>query len=50
MDDKVLYAIPTMKCNLNCDHCFIVDTPEEFNRDKFISQLNNFNGEIILFG
>lgn len=50
MDDKVLYAIPTMKCNLNCDHCFIVDTPEEFNRDKFISKLNNFNGEIILFG
>lgn len=50
MSDKLLYAIPTMKCNLNCDHCFIVNTPETYDRDKFISTLNSFDGEIILFG
>jgi sulfatase maturation enzyme AslB (radical SAM superfamily) len=49
-DIKTLYAIHTMKCNLNCPHCFIKDTPEIFNRDEFIKQLNSFRGEIVMFG
>lgn len=50
MSRKVLYAIPTMHCNLDCDHCFIKNSPEIYNQEKFIDQLNNFEGNIILFG
>lgn len=47
---KLLYAIPTMHCNLNCPHCFIKETPEVYDRDKFLEVLNNFDGEMLLFG
>lgn len=50
MRNKVLYAIPTMRCNLKCDHCFIANAPETFNRDKFLDEINNFEGTILLFG
>lgn len=50
MSHKVLYAIPTMHCNLNCGHCFIKNAPEVYNREKFLDELNNFEGNIILFG
>lgn len=45
-----LYAIPTTHCNLNCNHCYIKNSPETYNREKFIEVLNSFIGEIILFG
>lgn len=47
---KHLYLIPTMQCNLHCPHCFIAGTPEVFNKDKFIEQMNSFNGTLSLFG
>jgi MoaA/NifB/PqqE/SkfB family radical SAM enzyme len=50
MGKKRLYAIPTMHCNLDCDHCFIKNSPEVFNREKFLNEINNFDGEILLFG
>lgn len=50
MSRRVLYAIPTMHCNLDCDHCFIKNTPEVYDKEKFINQLNNFEGDILLFG
>ena len=50
MKNKILYALPTMKCNLHCPHCFIKDTPETFDREKFLSVLNNFEGSIVMFG
>lgn len=45
-----LYAMPTMNCNLHCSHCSIKDRPETYDREKFIHALNNFDGEILLFG
>ena len=45
-----LYAIPTFKCNMCCPHCFINDGEEIFNEEKFMQELNQFNGEIVLFG
>ena len=50
MSNKVLYVIPTMHCNLDCSHCFIKNSPEVYNREKFIYKLNNFDGDLILFG
>ena len=47
---KTLYAIPSHQCNLNCPHCTIKDSPEIFNYDKFMEQLNKFDGAIVLFG
>jgi len=47
---KLLYAIPTMHCNLDCDHCFIKNSPETYDREKFLTEINNFDGEVILFG
>lgn len=45
-----LYAIVSHHCNLSCPHCHLKDSPEEYNRDLFIHELNNFDGNIILFG
>lgn len=50
MGRKVLYTIPTMHCNLDCSHCFIKNKPEVYDREKFINELNNFEGDILLFG
>lgn len=47
---KHLYAIPTWNCNLKCPHCFIENRLEIFNRDKFLEELNKFDGDITLFG
>lgn len=47
---NVLYAIPTHKCNLSCPHCTIKDHEEKYDHIAFMSQLNNFDGHIILFG
>lgn len=48
---KLLYAIPSYQCNLRCPHCEIHSRPEVYNRDKFISQLNAFEGDgINIFG
>lgn len=47
---KILYAIPTMKCNLKCPHCFIEETNETFQRERFLQELNNFDGSITIFG
>lgn len=46
----VLYAIPTNHCNLNCPHCFVNQEDEYFHPAKFLEVLNNFEGNIILFG
>lgn len=50
MREKILYAIPTHHCNLNCPHCTIRDAEEKYDHIAFMSQLNNFDGIIILFG
>lgn len=47
---KQLYAIPTWNCNLNCPHCAIKNRKDNFNEIKFISELNSFDGRIVLFG
>lgn len=48
--ERLLYALPTTHCNLSCQHCEIKNREENYNRDKFIEQLTNFNDRIILFG
>lgn len=48
--NKVLYAMITTNCNLHCPHCEIRTRPDGYNRDKFIEQLNNFDGRATLFG
>lgn len=45
-----LYALITTHCNLSCSYCDVKNCAEQFNRDEFINQLNNFDGRIILFG
>lgn len=47
----ILYALITRNCNLDCSFCDIKNnSPEEFNLTKFIYTINEFQGEIILFG
>lgn len=46
----ILYAIPSHQCNLKCPHCHLKDSPEEYNRNLFIKELNNFDGQIVMFG
>ena len=50
MPNKRLYAMPTNHCNLTCDHCSIKNRSETYDRDKFLLELNRFEGDIILFG
>lgn len=45
-----IYALITTHCNLSCPHCDIKNCNEYYDRDKFIDQLNKFDGSIILFG
>lgn len=47
---KRLYALLTEKCNLSCPYCDIKSLNETFNEEKFMKELENFDGEIILFG
>jgi len=47
---KTLYAILTTHCNLSCSHCDIRNPNESYNEDKFLEQIRNFDGTIILFG
>lgn len=47
---KELYALLTQHCNLSCPYCDIKDLDEDFNRDLFMKQLKEFDGDIILFG
>lgn len=47
---KLLYAIPTHQCNLRCPHCTIYGHDEKYDHDKFMSALNAFDGDVILFG
>lgn len=48
---KTLYAMITRCCNLKCPHCNIGRNGlEEFNLERFLKELNNFEGNIILFG
>lgn len=48
--EKKLYALVTTNCNLHCPHCDIRTRPDGYNRDKFIEQVNSFDGRVILFG
>jgi sulfatase maturation enzyme AslB (radical SAM superfamily) len=47
---KHLYAVPTWHCNLNCPHCFAKDRDEFYDKDKFLYELNKFDGQITIFG
>ena len=48
---KILYAMITKRCNLSCPHCDIKKNQEEqYNHDKFLYNLRNWNGYRILFG
>lgn len=47
---KTLYAIPNFECNLSCNYCELKDRHVEYNEEKFLSALDNFNGQVILFG
>lgn len=44
------YIIPSFKCNLSCKHCYVYTRQDNFNQQKFFSQLQNLDGELILFG
>lgn len=45
-----VYALITRHCNLTCKYCVIRNCNETFDEKKFIDQLSNFDGTIILFG
>lgn len=47
---KTLYAIPNYECNLNCWYCKLKDKKIQYNEERFLKAINEFNGEIILFG
>ena len=47
---NILYAIPNYECDLDCWYCNLKDKKIEYNEDKFLSIINQFYGEIILFG
>lgn len=47
---NILYAIPNYECNLNCEYCKLKDKKIEYNEELFLKKINEFNGEIILFG
>ena len=50
---KFLYAMLTRLCDLDCPHCDIKRDTEEFgdwNEERFIENLKNFNGVHHLFG
>lgn len=40
----------TRKCNLRCPHCYVNFENDEFDEEKFLKQLNSFDGYLILFG
>lgn len=44
------YIIPSYKCNLQCQHCFIRFNQDKFQKKLFFSQLKLLNGQLILFG
>lgn len=48
--NKVIYALITTKCNLSCPYCDAKSSVDNYDRDKFIDELNKFDGKIILFG
>ena len=37
---KQIYIVPSWHCNLNCSHCFVHLKKDEYNKDVFISKLN----------
>ena len=47
---NVLYALITRQCNLTCPHCDVYGITDNYDKEKFIKQLLNFDGEIIIFG
>lgn len=47
---KSCYALLTTHCNLSCPYCDVKNNEDHWNRDKFMQQLHDFDGEIILFG
>lgn len=48
---KTVYALITKLCNLSCPHCDVKNNEvDDFNHDKFMEQLRNFNGDIVFFG
>lgn len=49
-DLRLCYALLTTHCNLSCPHCDVKNNKEHWDRDKFMQQLHDFDGEIILFG
>lgn len=50
---RIIYAVVTQKCNLNCDYCDIINNniEEKYNRDAFLEQLLKAHHDyVILFG
>ena len=47
---KKVYALLTKRCNLTCPYCDVKNMEDDFNHDKFIGELKNFEGMITLFG
>lgn len=47
---KTLYAIPNYECNLDCLYCKLKDKRIKYDSERFLEAINNFDGEIILFG
>ena len=47
---KVVYALVTTNCNLSCPYCDAKNSIDNYDREKFINALDDFDGNIILFG
>lgn len=47
---RILYAIPNYECNLSCSFCDLRKHHIDYDKDRFVDAINNFDGEIILFG
>lgn len=47
---KTLYAIPNFECNLSCGYCDLKNKRIIYNEEKFLEVLNNFQGNVVLFG
>lgn len=50
MNGRRLYALLTTQCNLTCPHCDVKTQDDNYDEEKFMKQLSDFNGNIVIMG
>lgn len=47
---KTLFAIPNFECNLSCGYCELKNRRVQYDEEKFLETLKEFQGNVVLFG